>query len=58
VDGWHAGGEDALMPDFDKVRLEGRVVKVIPDGDVETNPNVERAVWAFGSGARSARGQA
>jgi uncharacterized protein DUF3854 len=42
IEGWHLGGSRALHPDLDAVRLEGRVVKVVPDGDVHTNPAVER----------------
>jgi hypothetical protein len=55
VEGWHAGGSDALLADFDHIHLKGRVVKVVPDGDVEDNPNVARAVWRFGA-ALDARG--
>ena len=49
VECWHTTGSDELLPDFDCIRLRGRVVKVIPDGDVETNRNVSRAVWRFGA---------
>jgi hypothetical protein len=49
VEGWHAGGSDALLADFDHIPLKGRVVKVVPDGDVEDNPNVARAIWRFGA---------
>jgi len=48
VEGWHRGGELRLLPDFDAIRLRGRVIEVLPDGDVETNPNVRRAVHALG----------
>ena len=49
VEGWHAGGSEELLPDFDRIALDGRVVKVVPDGDVEDNPNVARAIWRFGA---------
>jgi hypothetical protein len=49
VEGWHAGGSHELLPDFDHIVLKGRVVKVVPDGDVETNINVAGAIWHFGA---------
>ena len=55
VEGWHAGGSDELLADFDRIPLKGRVVKVVPDGDVEDNVNVSGAVRRFGS-ALDARG--
>jgi hypothetical protein len=55
VEGWHRKGEHRLLPDFDAIRLEGRVVEVVPDGDFQTNPHVRRAVEHFGD-ALSARG--
>jgi hypothetical protein len=48
VENWHHAGHDALIEDFDHVNLAGRVVKVIPDGDVETNESVRKAVLRFG----------
>jgi ribulose 1,5-bisphosphate synthetase/thiazole synthase len=49
VEGWHRRGELRLLPDFDAIRLRGRIVEVLPDGDVETNPNVRRAVHRLGT---------
>jgi uncharacterized protein DUF3854 len=49
VEGWHAGGSEELLTDFDHIPLKGRVVKVVPDGDVEDNVNVSRAIWRFGA---------
>ncbi len=48
VEGWHRGGELRLLPDFGEIRLRGRVIEVLPDGDVETNPHVRRAVRTLG----------
>ncbi len=55
VEGWHAKVERRLLPDFDAIRLRGRIVEVLPDGDYKTNPNVARAIQRFGA-ALTARG--
>jgi hypothetical protein len=55
IEGWHRGASRDLHPDLDDVGLRGRVVNVIPDADVRTNPAVERAVHRLGA-ALSARG--
>ncbi|MGH7413187.1 MAG: DUF3854 domain-containing protein [Candidatus Rokuibacteriota bacterium] len=52
VEGWHRGGDDRLLPDFDTIRLEGRVVELLPDGDYQTNVNVERAIRRFAAALR------
>ena len=49
VEGWHTKGSRALLADFDQIRLQGRVVELLPDGDYQTNPNVERAIRRFGA---------
>jgi uncharacterized protein DUF3854 len=57
VEGWHAKGTEALLPDFDAIPLDGRSVFVIPDGDVKTNEMVQYAVERLGVAlvARGAR---
>lgn len=55
IDGWHLAGTRELHPDFDDVGLRGRVVKVVPDADVRTNPRVHGAVQRLGL-ALTARG--
>ncbi|MEX2222779.1 MAG: DUF3854 domain-containing protein [Candidatus Rokuibacteriota bacterium] len=55
VEGWHQRGDERLLPDFDALRLRGRIVDVLPDGDYHTNPNVRRAVQRLGY-ALDARG--
>jgi uncharacterized protein DUF3854 len=55
VEGWHVAGERQLLSDFDAIRLEGRVVEVVPDGDFQENPHVRRAMHRFGD-ALAARG--
>lgn len=55
VEGWHTAGSRALLPDFDVIPLAGRVVEVVPDGDFQTNPHVQRAVYRLGD-ALAARG--
>ena len=47
VECWHEAGSRALLSDFDYLRLRGRTVELVPDGDVRTNPNVTRAVERF-----------
>jgi hypothetical protein len=48
VEGWHRGGDDRLLPDFDAILLRDRIVEVVPDGDYQTNPDVKRAIQRFG----------
>jgi hypothetical protein len=55
IEGWHLGGSAALHPDFDDVGLEGRIVKVIPDADMDTNPAVYRAVRLLVSALQARR---
>lgn len=57
IEGWHRGGSADLHPDLDDVGIRGRVVKVIPDADYHTNPNVHGAVQRLAR-ALSARGVA
>jgi len=44
IEGWHLAGARDLHPDLDDVGLRGRIVNVIPDSDVRTNPAVHRGV--------------
>ena len=55
VEGWHLAGAREVHPDLDDVGLRGRVVNVIPDADVRTNPAVHGAVRRLGE-ALSVRG--
>jgi len=55
IQGWHGRGSLALLPDFARLPLAGRAVKVIPDGDVQTNPAVERGAGRLAE-ALEARG--
>lgn len=45
IEGWHLAGSRALLPDFDALHLEGRRVKLVPDGDWQTNRNVHRGAF-------------
>lgn len=47
INGWHVKGSLALLPDFDCIYLRGRTVEMVPDGDIATNPNVERGARQF-----------
>lgn len=55
IEGWHLAGSRALHPDLDDIGVRGRVVNVIPDADVRTNPAVRAAVLRLGA-ALAARG--
>jgi Domain of unknown function (DUF3854) len=44
IEGWHVAKSHELHPDFGGVPLRGRSVRVIPDADFRTNPNVHAAV--------------
>jgi hypothetical protein len=55
IENWHAGGSSELLDDFRHIRLKGRVVRLVPDGDVQTNPNVRRGAMRFAQ-ALSRRG--
>jgi Domain of unknown function (DUF3854) len=57
IEGWHIAGSLDLHPDLDDVGLRGRVVNIIPDADVRTNPVVHRAVQRLAA-AFFARGAA
>ena len=57
VEGWHAKGTTALLEDFDMIPLRGRLVELVPDGDVATNPGVARGIGKLSEAlqAREAR---
>lgn len=55
IEGWHLAGSRDLHPDLDDAGIRGRVVNVIPDADVRTNPAVHAAVHRLGQ-ALYARG--
>src|SRR5262249_43933162 len=40
IEGWHRHGSRDLLPDFNLVPLAGRIVELLPDGEVQTNANV------------------
>lgn len=47
IEGWHAAGSRELLPDFDAIPLRHRAVELVPDGDMQINPNVERGAVRF-----------
>jgi len=55
IEGWHAAGSLDPLADFDHVRLTGRLVELLPDGDCQTNVNVRRGALRFAE-ALEARG--
>ena len=55
IEGWHRGGSRELLADFDALRLRGRTVELVPDGDWWTNPAVARGAQRLAQ-ALDARG--
>jgi hypothetical protein len=55
IEGWHVAGSSELLDDFAHIPLKGRIVRLVPDGDVQTNPNVRRGAMRFAQ-ALSRRG--
>jgi hypothetical protein len=54
VEAWHRKGSRELLDDFAALRLAGRVVELLPDGDVQTNPHVARGVAHLAEALRRA----
>lgn len=52
VQGWHVRGSRELLPEFAAVPLRDRLIEVVPDGDYETNPDVNLAVRRFADALR------
>jgi hypothetical protein len=52
VEGWHVGGSRELLPEFAALPLKNRVIEVVPDGDYETNADVNMAVRRFADALR------
>jgi hypothetical protein len=52
IEGWHLAGSSTLLADFAAIPLRGRIVELVPDGDVQTNPNVARGVRRFADALR------
>lgn len=42
IEGWHVKGSRDLLEDFTHIPLTGRIVEMVPDGDVATNEAVRR----------------
>ncbi len=42
IEGWHGKDSGELPADFATIPLSRRVVELVPDGDVQTNPAVRR----------------
>jgi hypothetical protein len=54
IEGWHVSGSRSLHPDLENVPFDGRVVRIVPDGDAAWNPNIARAVRRLGDALRGA----
>jgi hypothetical protein len=53
IESWHAGGSRQLLADFDVLNLQDRVVELAIDGDVDINPNVQRAARRLADALRA-----
>jgi hypothetical protein len=53
VEGWHLTGSRTLLPDFEAIPLQHRVVELAIDGDVHTNPHVARAARRLADALRA-----
>jgi hypothetical protein len=47
IEGWHVAGARDLSADCHYLQLRDRVVELVPDADIATNPNVHRGVLRF-----------
>jgi len=47
IHGWHVGDSRGLLADFARLPLGGRVIEVVPDGDVSSNAAVENGAADF-----------
>jgi Domain of unknown function (DUF3854) len=57
IEGWHAARSSALLEDFAAIPLSGRIVEIVTDGDVHTNPNVARGARRFADALRAVGAQ-
>lgn len=51
--GWHVKGSRALLPDFAFLKLEGRIVELVPDSDVATNPAIKTSMHQLADALRA-----
>jgi hypothetical protein len=51
--GWHLKGGRTLLPDFAAMRLSGRVVELVPDADVQTNPMIATSMRQLADALRA-----
>jgi hypothetical protein len=52
--GWHMKGTTTLLPDFDLILMTGRVVELVPDSDIATNPMVAASMRRLADSLRTA----
>jgi len=50
---WHVKNSRDLLPDFSFINLKNRIVEVVPDSDVQTNPMIARSVRQFADALRA-----
>ena len=51
--GWHVKGSTSLLPDFYCITLKKRLVELVPDSDVQTNPMISRAMRQLADALRA-----
>jgi hypothetical protein len=51
---WREKGSRELLPDFRYIRLTGRIVELMPDADVQSNPAIARAMRQLADALRAA----
>jgi uncharacterized protein DUF3854 len=52
--GWHRKGASALLDDFGVIPLMGRVIELVPDSDITTNPRIATAMRRLADALRAA----
>ena len=53
IEGWHRRGSTELLADFETLKLDGRGVELLPDGDWRTNFRVARGALRFAAALRA-----
>jgi len=51
---WHVKDSRALLSDFSFIRMKDRIVEIVPDSDVGTNPMIARSMRQLADALRAA----
>jgi Domain of unknown function (DUF3854) len=52
--GWHVKGSRDLLPDFSFIRVKDRIIEILPDSDIATNPMIARSMRQRADALRAA----